>query len=190
VQPEKMKSEATKAHEAELTKRVFDMRINGVTFAMIGRELDIDHRTVLRYYDLAFADYKKSHTQRVEEFFTEGFAQLDRVKREYMPRAITRTVVEKDPRTGKAREVKIPGDPKAALIILKAQRDMSLALGTGNKHQHEHTGRDGGPIETSHIGPQEAAAKMREVFGRASKPYTNGQAANGVEHKPVDDAAE
>ena len=43
-----MKSEATKAHEAELTKRVFDMRINGVTFAMIGRELDIDHRTVLR----------------------------------------------------------------------------------------------------------------------------------------------
>ncbi len=132
--------------EAELLR----LKTQGYTRAEIAKELGIDTATVHRMWERSFAEFITDHRKLRDEKFAEMLAGHENMIRVWSDKAKT--------------------EEKAAIIVLRARREISRMCSHGNTAVIEHQGAGGGPIVTVNATPQDAAALVRARFN-GIEPY-------------------
>ncbi len=147
-------SELTPESIAQRQLQAYQMRLAGATYENIGRALGVDRKTAGR-------DVKAVHDQLLSEAYedlgqmrSQSAARLDIALFALMP------AVKK-------------GDLKAIRTLTLLEKRRAELLGLDAPRKFEHTGENGGPIETTGTinireqwSPQEAAEKARELTRR------------------------
>jgi hypothetical protein len=103
-------------------------------------------------WERAFREYIVDHKLLRDQKFAEILAGHERMIKQWSEKA--------------------EDDEKAAIIVLRARREISRMCGHGNNHSVEHSGAGGGPIVTVNATPMEAARLVRESFGGKVLPFT------------------
>ncbi len=117
------------ARGVELRRKVMDLRVAGVTFETIGRQLGISRQVAHRHYQRAFAEETAKSGDLVGE------------ERELVRRRLDAMVCAHWMNKGQAR---------SAEVIIKAERERIRLLGLAAPTQLEVAGKNGKPIEVTH----------------------------------------
>ena len=76
-----------------------------------------------------------------------------------------------DKMTPKMMEFAVQGDTKAVDAVIKIMDRRAKLLGLDGPSKHEHTGKDGGPIETK-VDGDSARSALVEALAKAGVPTT------------------
>jgi hypothetical protein len=133
-------SPAERLAELEQQKTASGLIVRGFSMAQIADRLKVDIRTVSRLLARAMDEYLSERDDVVHFRFGVGLSRYDAIISSYMHRALG----FKDEK-GNVHEP----DHKAALVVLRAQRDADRLINYGQSIRVEHTGLGGGPIVTT-----------------------------------------
>lgn len=147
--PHRKLSKKTEARIAEKIARVLELKSQGWSRADIAKELGVDPKQVARWWERAYAEYIADHRVVRDAKFAEILAGHEMMIRQWSDAA-------SKPYTKKGAA--------AALIVLRARREISKMCGHGNSVTVAMTGAEGGPIVTVNATPMEHARMVREQF--------------------------
>lgn len=177
-----MKSPEATALQLNNEKMAMELKLRGASYKQIAEHMTVDVRTAKRYVARGLEEYFDSHSEVAQRYKAFNLARTDQLIRTYFPRALGGTRKDKDPVSGQEVVTTIDPDAEAAKIALYAMRDQNRMLGAEAAIRVEHTGKDGGPIETSVVDAMDAARAVREAFGGAAAKSMPGSAVSAVQN--------
>lgn len=143
----------------EQESKLLRMKYEGATEPQIGKALGLDISSVRRIWQGALAEWNGDHRKLVSKLQAEMLAAHER--------EIAETF-----NWGKKKPA------AAALVRHRARMAISRICGHGTSIHVEHTGPQGGPIQTIQATPQDAAAMIRARFN-GIEPYMGDADGSG-----------
>jgi len=151
----KKKSAAQEAKELEMLERgnrVIELRKSGASFRAIAKKLseeglaDVSYQTVRRDFHEAMKVIRRDREEIIDEYFELQVERAESLMLAYWILAIGKTEKARNEQTGK-EEIKVTKPSVSAgylyLTIWSKLNDLIF----GSTVKHEHTGKDGKPIE-------------------------------------------
>jgi hypothetical protein len=163
--PRKGPGRGSAARAAEARRKVLDLRVMGVTFETIGRQLGMSKQAAHKHYRRAMAETQ----ERTLGLATEA-AELTRRRLDALVSAHW------------ARK----GDPRSAEVIIRTEALRMKLEGTEAPTRLEHTGADGKPMEfRDGITDDERAARIAALLDRVGQRRAGLPAQGPVEVVPA-----
>jgi hypothetical protein len=121
-----------------------DYRLQSYSFAEIGEAMGV---STTRAYELVDMALKQTIHETADKVRQMELRRLDKM-------------------TPKMMEFAVQGDPKAVDSVIKIMDRRAKLLGLDGPSKHEHTGKDGGPIETK-VNGDSARSALVEALAKA-----------------------
>lgn len=151
----KKKSAEQEAKELEILERgarVIELRKAGASFRSIARKLkdegvaDVTYQTVRRDFQAAMALSREHRKELADEYLDLQIERAESLMLAYWILAIGKTEAVKDPESGDT-VIKVTKPSISAGYLYMTIWSKLNELLYGNTVKHEHTGKDGKPIE-------------------------------------------
>ena len=151
----KKKSAKQEAKELEILERgarVIELRKSGASFRAIAKKLkedgvaDVTYQTVRRDFHEAMAVLRQDREEIIDEFFELQVERAESLMLAYWMLAIGKTEKVKDEKSGK-EEIKVTKPSVSAGYLYLTIWSKLNELIFGNTVKHEHTGKDGKPMQ-------------------------------------------